>query len=289
MVALTRMIPSFEYFTALERRLSKTYWYLLWSNLSFGGRVYRKSVSQTICKSFCFVVYEIRLIISLIVCAGDPIVGWATKLPFSIILWSSISLACNISIWLETNRICTTSLTCGWSLTYLSRRSHIWMLAFKGASISWWTVVFNVLSSLFVSSCFFSRLYVVISVKFITELSLSSINKSERLIIRVLEPLPTSSLMMQDSTRSSLSFDIKRSYLNDTSSFVLLSFYWWRFSRESLITKCSNRGKSIGLRSIGVNYSKLSGSSCASMTLKFSSSRLFTLLNKKFSLLPSPS
>ena len=129
------------------------------------------------------------------------------------------------------------------------------MFAFRGASISWCTVVFSVLSKEFVSSCYFSLLYVVISVKLITVLSLSSISNSERFMIIVLEPSPRSSFMMQDSTRSSRVFGIIRSYLSDTSSFVLVSLCECSFSTESLKTKCLNLGMSIGLQITGLNVS----------------------------------
>ena len=127
------------------------------------------------------------------------------------------------------------------------------------------------------------------SEKLITVLSLSSISSSDRLTMIVFELSLFMSFIIQLSTRSSLVLGIIRSSLSDTSYPFLASFLSWSFSSESLKIECSNLGMSIGLHSIGLNVSISWGSLYASMTLKFKSSRLLILLNKKFKLLPSPS
>ena len=96
--AFTLISPFLEYFVEFESKFRRTCWNLLLSNFEKLGKNLLAFASRTILMSLYVKVEFMRSIISFIASMIEPEVMFGTKFPFSIILWSSKSLACSITI-----------------------------------------------------------------------------------------------------------------------------------------------------------------------------------------------
>ena len=144
-------------------------------------------------------------------------------------------------IWLETKTIFAKLLAFSLFLSCFTSREKISIFPRNGANISWCTVVFSVFKRCDVSSCCFNNLYVVMSVKFRTWLSLPLISSSHLFTIRVFSSFVYASWSTYVSSCSSEFCFLLRSSFND----IISSCLFERFSSDLLNFILLNYGTSI--------------------------------------------